>query len=298
MTAISCNELFQDRSTSESVVLESKPGFVQAKRARTHTRSFKVLCDSKWDDGWIALQHPDLPVLFDQHPSDGMASCRSRKPSPMAGATWWKILCEYSTEIPDAQEEDENPLMRPVKKWLEFPESKVPMWKDLDGKPCVNTAGSAYDPPLERTVFSVVYCFEKNVPYFSESSAAAYLGKVNSSTFQGKPARSVMCRKYKPEEMTEKQFHYWKVNLELEYNAYGWDQRPLSRGVYELDEDNKLVRIKDKHGRDVSDPVPLDANGQLLTPDQVLNSPNLLHYQYFKGPGEANFSSLNLPTWQ
>ena len=300
MTAISCTERFQERTSPETITLQaSEGGGLTAKVVRTHTRTFRVVTNNKFDDGFIAMQHYLIPKPFDPHPTDPTCSVRKRTPKPLAGDKAWLITVEYSSEVPDPSEQDENPLLRPVKQWLTFEETKVPLYVDDDGNPVVNTAGVAYDPPIEITSQNIIYNYERNEAYHaSESTIAGYINHLNSSSFSGKAPRYVRCRKFKPDEQREKNLTYYKVNYEFEYNPFGFDPRPLSRGVLQLDGiPKKLVRIKDKQGRDITSPIPLDEDGYALEPDDVLNNPNLLHYQHFKGLAEADFGDLNLPQY-
>lgn len=300
MVAIKCSERFQERASTETITLQaSEGGGLTAKIVRTHTRTFKVETNNRFDDGWVAMQHFQIPLPFAPHPTDPTCSVRKRTPKPLAGSTFWLITVEYSSEVPDPSEQDENPLLRPVKQWLTYEETKVPLFEDRHGNPCVNTAGVAYDPPLEITSQNIIYHYERNEPYHaSESYISSYLNHLNSDSYNGKDPRYIRCRQFKPDEQREKNLTYYKVSYEFEFNKFGFDPRPLSRGVLEYDPvSEKLVRIKDKQGRDITSPVPLDGDGAALEPADVLNNPNLLEYQLFEGLEEADFADLNLPQY-
>lgn len=303
MVAINCTERFQERTFNSTMTLEAgEGGAIRAKVVRTHTRSFEVVCSSKWDDGFVASQHYLVPRHFDPHPTDPTCSVRKVTPSVLAGATVWKIMVEYSSEVPDPGDYEEHPLLRPVKAWMTAEEVKIPLFQDRFGNPVINTAGVAYDPPVEITSINKVYHFERNEASWSEAKVDAYLNHLNSSSFCGKPPRHVRCRKFDPQEQREKQIKYFKVGYEFEYNQFGFDPRPLSRGVLQIDEEwynfsgeVRHIRIKDRMGRDVTQAIPLSGDGYALQPGDVLSNPNLLEYQTFEGLEEMNFGALNLP---
>lgn len=303
MTAYYCEEKFDERPSTFSLALEAgQGGGIRAKTTTAHTRTFEVRCSSKYDDGYIACQHYKIPRFFDPHPNDPTSFVRKVSPSPLAGSTVWLVKVEYSSEVPDPSEEETHPLLRPVKSWQTFEEIKVPVYQDRNGNPIVNTAGVPYDPPIEIPSENIIYHFERNEATYFESRVVQFLNKLNSSSYVGKNPRTVRCRRFEGEPKTEKGFRFFTVNYEFEFNWFGYDPNPLSRGVLQIDEavfqstgDIRHVRIKDVHGRDVTSPVPLDGDGYALTPDSVLNNPNLLSYQTFEVQEEADFGQLNLP---
>lgn len=297
MTAISCREKFDKRKSSESVSIESVNGGYRVKRVRNHVRHFEVKTDNKYDDGYVAMQHPDVPRCFDPHPSDPFAYCKLVDPNPLAGSTIWEITCNYSTEVPDPTDEEEDPLSRPPLFWYEFNEIKLPFIQDRDGNYVLNTAGVPYNPSYEVPYVTTTLCFERNEPVCNVGYIKSLIGKTNGATLSGFAPGLLLCKTVDPRPQSEKGKKYQKVNYRFEENPLGWQPRILSRGVFELDsESGKLIRIKDKSGRDITEPIPLDGDGFALSPDDVMNNPNLLEYQEWPYFEEADFAAItNLP---
>lgn len=87
------------------------------------------------------------PLCPQQHvdaaPWDAEATCRKRVVIPQDDGTSFLIRIEWNTRR-EAEQEDSDPLSRPVTGRRRCQDVEIPAWQDAIGKPMVNTAGKLY----------------------------------------------------------------------------------------------------------------------------------------------------------
>src|SRR5690606_18163563 len=107
--------------------------------------------------------------------------------------------------------------------------------------------------------------FERNEPSYPRDAILNYVNRLNSSAFSGADPGTVMCTDISATEEFSKTVRYWKVIYEFSCLHLGWQPELLNQGLFEK-VDGKRTRIKDKNKEDITDPVPLDANGAVIDP--------------------------------
>lgn len=295
MSVVSSRKLFE--SMGGDATLTISQGSI--KIVRTYQESYRVEVDSVEDGPYVvgsaaAGPHP-VPLLGQPHFEDSSATCRKITPKRQADAKLaWLVTVDYSTETPDPEEEEENPLLRPVIRNKRSNQVDEPLIIDLDGEMILNTAGCQPTTPVLVKRGYGIYQFTKNYSTFNDTFADALEDSINSQPFLGKDAGTIRCNSVEAGEKFEGDYHFWEVNLEFEYNPHGWQPTMLNDGLHEIADigfGDELVRILDAHGEPVSEPVPLDINGARIAATAL---PGAAITREWKGYEEYDFNQLNL----
>jgi len=176
---------------------------------------------------------------------------------------------------------------------------------DRDGKPILNKAGDPFDPPITIFLATPVATISRVEATFNPAWITIYKETVNDGAWMGFPSESVLCK-----DITADQFHspdhgyLFTVNYKFAFRPSvlgsdgetviraGWDAQVLNAGKRELRLRPPLVEptrvpifIDDAP---VSDPVPLDDNGQ-YDPE---GEPNYLRFAIHP---KKDFSFFNFP---
>jgi hypothetical protein len=112
---------------------------------RRHTRVFRAITDSNTDDDVTVLA--SAPALGAIHPTDMAAYLQRRRArNESFSKRVWIVSLGYSTE----REREEDPLADPIQIEWSTEQFRTPVWKDINDKGIVNSAGDPFDPPAEK----------------------------------------------------------------------------------------------------------------------------------------------------
>lgn len=242
-----------------------------------------------------------IPQRGDAFAGDPTALVNSREFSRKKDSrTVWQATIEFKR--PDSQQQQQqqqtpNPLDRPVERSTDSTKVRLAVSEDADGTPIVNTAGEAFDPPVEIEVVHKLFTFVRNEPTF-RGDWFLYENRVNSTPFgvideEG----TVRCNKIAEREMFEEGIAYVQATYVFEFAPEGWQSRPMQRGFRQLNDAGDLVRILDDKKQPIQKAWPLDADGKALAkadiPDGIIfgkadGTP-------FKTHAAADFQQLQLP---
>ncbi len=183
------------------------------------------------------------------------------------GPHLYKVAVEYENAvwISNESETPEDPLLaKPVIAWGTRKHAEV-ISKSIDNKPITNSVGKTPSTPITADVYDTTLSFTRNEASFNPLSAALMKGTVNSTTFLGFAAESVLIDDITAEKFWIGQTAYYKVRYEFVINYLGWSLRFLDEG-YEEKIEGEIVRIKDdsEPPQDITEPVPLNGNGLRL----------------------------------
>lgn len=273
-------------------VHQGRSGSLDASGNGACTRCFRVTTDDpENDDIFVVLQAPGLPQLYDTHPFTPLFTVNKVSGDLIATpGNAWLIKVEYSTQTPSEQQEDENPLNKPVDISVRPLIGSIAVTEDRDGAAIVNTATAPFDPPLERQQSNFVLTFIRNEPVFDPATAVDYTDKVNSATFYGVAAGYWKCNGISADSEFQKGLKYWVVTYEFEYNRLGWQPRVLNAGWEQL-VSGVREKITDSLGRDIAQPWPLASNGTAIPEDDVDTDAYFLSFNVYEA---ADFNSLGL----
>lgn len=252
-------------------------GFTSAE----YTRTYHAVTDTATTDETIILQSSYVPQMFETDPYNPDARVISRDAFRTANATIWQVEVTYSTAAPTQQQGDSNgtPLGQPVEWESSFEPIQVVMDRDVNGDPVRLSNGLRPNPPLLVTRYMPVHRATVALPNYPSSWMTSYAGRVNSDSYLGCAAGTLMCRipTIKPKDSNG--IHYYLATVEFLYDPRGWQPRLLNAGYMAftgviVNSQQELKHITDSHGQDVTEPWPLDADGYALDNDDVLAGNN------------------------
>lgn len=239
---------------------------------RTYTRVFKLETTSKSDSEYDVGSHASLPRIGSVHPSDSSAWCRRLQVQRVAGWKQWTVTANYSS----AFELAENPIFEPAQiEWDSENFEEVAVY-DNAGDAILNSAGDPYENVMRERTRRVV-TVRKNVASVPTWIITAE-DAVNSSAFvlDGVTVPTGMAKLGAPRLsawMNRNGTVYREMAMQIILNKDGWNLQPLEAGFRYRNGDGDLVRAVSDDGTDVTSPVCLNADGELIpdpTPSTVV----------------------------
>lgn len=266
----------------------------------SYKRTYRV--DFKNGYSTAALIHhgrDDLPSYGDIHPDDTAAFANQIDPKMVdgddqqEGSAWY--IVSYAALVNQYQL---NPLSRPPEiDWGGEAQGEV-MYIDLDGKPCVNSAGDRYDPQPEREVLGS----SVNITRFEKKNPALVIEEFsltsNEDPFGIRQPGEAKIGIITARLVYENGAPFWSVRYPIAFNRKGWNFMPVDNGHRKLLSDGKTRRrCHDDMGNTSPVPVLLDGKGNELLPTgtpPVLN-PVIFPEKGYKRYERVEWATLNLP---
>lgn len=196
-----------------------------------------------------------VPAMFSTHPLDNWMYVYEITPTPVS-----TFLYEVSVQYKSI---DDPLAISPVIKW-DSESSQEPIDEDANGKSIANSAGQAFDPPIQETFHDKILKIERNEGTFDYERASAYEGSINSDTFWGFAAGKVLCRAMKADPRRVAALAYYTVNYEFVIREDGWKRRIKDQGLATKNDDGELVIAKDVDDNTMTEPILLDGSGKAL----------------------------------
>jgi len=199
----------------------------------------------------------------------------------------WLVTLEYDSE---AEQQQDNPLMRPTQISGSFQEYQKAIWKDRNGSMIVNKANQPFDPPIELPDARPVLTMTRNeVNYDMAYFAANFVNRINSTPWYGGATGQWRCANIAGAgPHVENDIVFYTLTYEFQFRYEGWQPQISNRGK------------KDKDGKPC-----VDANNNISDEPQLLKSdgtqvphPVTLSAENFVTPLvflEADFNDLALP---
>jgi hypothetical protein len=236
------------------------------------------------EQGLAILEDPRLPAddaSITLRGTTYYVSSRDVEPPDETNRVIWFVAIEYT----DTLDNGDGDLDQPPGNNNPNPTDDTPYWefdsgdgtkftnRDIDGNLITNTAG---DPPEPIAVFDPhpVVNFHRNEASFTWATTRQYTAKVNSSTWNGAPAKTVLCRKIRATQRWRNGIPYYAVVYQFEFKDLeeGWQHLLSSLGYRQKVESTgdgetstELVPIY-VNGEPTQEPMPLDLNGKLCPP--------------------------------
>jgi len=214
--------------------------------------------------------------------------CRSIKVTQDNGAPrQWTIEAEYSSKPTKEDESEENPLNRPARiRWRTSSYQKA-IWRDIDGKAVLNSAGDYFDPPVEVDRAYWTVSVSKNVadvPVWildyenGVNNAAITIGGVVIGQHEAKLSDIEIS-----ELKIEGDYQYFEFSYTLERRREKWIPfKVLDQGLrFKAGSDRKHIMDQSTPPRPVSSPRLLDGSGAVLsnpTPDNAVYRDFTVYY--------------------
>jgi len=283
-------------------------GSATVKGERNYTRVLQAVASSTSDGeaDVFAATALGVPVKYAAHPEDSGALCRKVSPQRLDnlanGTVLWEVVCQYSSKIEDPDQDEENPLDRPVVYTWTGQKYEEARFSDLDGDPYTNTVGDPLDPPPLFEVVHPILVAEKNLATFDGWMATYYANKVNSDTFYGASKGYAKIESISGQGPNyENGVAFYKVTFEVHFNPRKWNPTTvLNTGprYFETAGDSEPIYATDKDSTQSTAPVLLAANGTLIPADEIRTKENPggtePHYIEFTQYETAAFSGLGI----
>lgn len=229
---------------------------------------------------------------------------------------FWNVDVAYRNSTLTSDQE-ENPLDEdPLVTW-DFQAFVEPVTKDaITGKLICNSAGDAFDPPLEQDTYRLALEIRQNMQSFSPSLANDVIGSTNSGnmTICGLPvlAGQALMANRAAQSRRRNGVDYWEVATYIMFKADGFTRSVMNAGYRYSDGGNPAKLIDFMEAQNPSIPTAsrsrlgtpwfLDTNGRPLFYDEAggpkkLSATDLASVVYlpFNTYKRTSWSSLGLP---
>jgi hypothetical protein len=282
-----------------------------SKVIRTPSITYIAHSDSREDEYHHVLADARIPLrgsVFPGMTGLGAPVCKSREAVRSAASireeaggpeVWqWTVTLEYSNEggAPAA-----SPLHpdTPAKRAFTFEKMQVPVYKDRDGKPIVNTVGDPMNPPLVVEYMIPIETITVNLSTtaFTSGMLLTYFMAVNSDTFHGWAAGKVRVDDISATEASYEDndgnvIPYWVVTIKLAYNDFGWQPELLNQGLRSrFVADGPIGPTLDNDMKEVTVQTPLTEAGLPLF--GAAATPEACHWIKFTIYNEISLSGLD-----
>lgn len=295
----------------------------EQKSIRNYTCSYQIR--ALVSDSIVDIRRDILvPQKGEGYPGD--EACKLRKRSftrgsePLASSVGdpsepeiiWSLKCEYTNDKNKVNPND-SPLYpdTPAKISWAWEKKEIPIDKDRDDKPIRNSAGDPYDPAFKVEFPLPVKTITVNVgeDEFDAEWAQDWMMAINSDTYDGAEEERalVMDITATQEEYTEGEdeeeetIRYWALTIKIGFNFVSWQPELLSQGYRELVDDpdspgNKLLQPITVAGRDVTNPIPLNEDGEaLIGPTELGAEGENAHFTEYNVYHKKSFAALEFP---
>lgn len=270
MAVVSVTEIWEGRSGNKSL----------EKFRREYQRVFRVYTDSNHDAAATIITHPSLPALgsgyITPNEADAGALCKKVEASQNAeDPLQWTVTATYDTDVPDPEEQEENPLNRPAQWKFSFSKYTKAVEKDLDDKAIVNSAGMPFLPPVEIDQSRPVINVTINKATFSYIYVLNLQDAVNMDAWNGFAPNTLKIAGIEVSSQYENNIAFWQLTYNIEVNWEGWNpMKVLDQGYYEKElvsgeegSQSAVYRrelIRDDFGQPMSGPTLLNGSGEQL----------------------------------
>lgn len=274
---------------------------------RSSERKYVAWFDLADDENYVR-SHCGL-TLGTRHPTDLQQVLHTLRPSCLGRATWegdnsdcrlWEIQASYGTWNPAERGDPAqaaNPLAMPPRYRMEWERVPEPVWRDINGKPVLNTAGDPFDPPVERAGLVATLTVRRNEESPDFAALIALAENVNTAPWNGFAEKTV---RFAPPAFPELEYaqesrtFYYPMVYVFEINPRNWRAKPLNAGYRQsfLSLDNpRTVVIMDSAGQPLQTPGLLDTDGRYMKPPVADNK---VLYRVFDIYQDSDFSVFNL----
>lgn len=276
-----------------SCMLKSRSRVDDSIGGRSYTDVWQVLTDIETDGADVVLSAMELPDKGDTR-NGGASVCtrRSAEQDDNDRLNWTvTVSWEPRTSEHEGGGGTTPPTSRPVRRSFSTVAVDKAATKDRDGNPILNTAGVEFDPPPHYRVYNAVATFVRYESTFSSAFALQLAGAVNAAAWGGFEPGQVQCTEVSATEVFEDGVRYWEVTYSFEATREGWQLSLLSNGSTKV-VDCEHVAIEDSNGVLLTEPVPLDENGDVISPCDL---PGAAYYVTANVYQEYDFNLLGLP---
>lgn len=244
----------------------------------TYTRGWMVRTTAASDRESVVANASGLPAYGDAHPSPIAAAAYATEISYQMtdrGSTpyAWLVKATYTSD----RNVDPDPTNDEVLVSWDSEIYEQPIWEDVNGEAILNSAGDYFvDPTPTRDESDFIARIRSNatsVPAW----VLTYNNAVNNATITiGGLSIAAGYAKVQRIAISEKKYRnstaFYEITFEVHLSRKGWHLKPLDAGFRELSYGNLIQIINEADGQEVTSPVPLDGNGNVLDSPTPTNS--------------------------
>lgn len=291
-----------------ATIVSVKPGgwtgTAQAKdRVRRYSLVYKVRTSDPGDGPMIVGNCPGLPgygayYRFGNEADVGAALVSRTCRQTGEQKCWWEVADSYSSEQDERPEDQQdNPLLRPPKRRLQYERVRRVRFEDKDGKKYVTSAGEPYGPDVaSEEVSLLVLSVTRNEAAIPFAVARGYLNCTNSDSFCGYGKDEALLGDLLADDNWENGVYYWAVSYKVVFDPEKWTpEKHLDKGTYYY-KDGKVGEEKqtftDSTGLATTSEDLLNGHGDKLTADAKKSGD--FAYNEFRKRDRKRFRSLNL----
>lgn len=203
------------------------------KGVRNYSRSWLIETTGGTDDDPFSIMASGyLPVQYDPCPFDATALClnlQMRNAAADGCSKFWDATAKYSTKYDNQQQG--NPLERPIKKSLSFNYYRRDISVDAEGKPITNSAGEKPNETAQIDACHPLLRFVRNEATIPVERAQLYNLATNSDEFYGAPAGTMRMNSISTSDLQrENDVDFYAVTYEVEYRKETWKLQFLNIG--------------------------------------------------------------------
>lgn len=202
-----------------------------------------------------------IPRIGSVHSSDPNLICRQIECDQRAPFFFY-VQAIYRKPGAD----DEDPDLQPAEISFEHIVTEEPIDQDVNGQPIATILGESFDPPISRPVADLFIRVSKNVASFDPVAATVYMYRVNSDTFLGFPAGTLLIEQFSAVSVLTATAAYWRRTIGIHVrrgapnttDAKAWFRRVRAEGFrvkFDLLGTDKDGWARDESGELVSKPV-------------------------------------------
>ncbi len=270
--------------------------------------TLQVETDNVADGPFAIYASPLVPKVGEYYAVGNEASagyfCKAVKPKiDDKDKCFWDVDVEYEgAELPGEEQEGNDEDTRPSRRY-QFDSmiryEKVPIYRDMDDKPVVNTAGELFLRPVEVNRKILVFNISRREFTNPFSRQVKYQDTINSDTFWGQPPGKVLIESYLSDgEAVGNRTAGWNVKYSLAIrpandSAGCWDELEMpSMGFQEKVDSGLREIINPTTGKAFAVEQYLDENGKWKDRQASNFRP---HMQKFRMRNKYSFAPLRLP---
>ena len=199
------------------------------------TYEFRVKADSINASRISVSFTPGLPIVNQSISAFGLTTCRSKDATrDPINPLYWDVTCEFSSEVEENQDRGgaDEFGSDPVE-WTPIYETRFERMSeivnvDASGDPITNSANEMFPEGMTRARFIPIWTFfQFESPTVTDETIIARNEVVNSGTFKGRAAKTLLCTVVK----STIGFYYGQKlrfsQYELRYNVRTWQLKRL-----------------------------------------------------------------------
>lgn len=203
-----------------------------------------IVLDATYKNRVLVLTNNNLPKVGLAYNLGIPVICRSKSAERNeANPTEWTVTCEFSSEVEEGQEKEDQAGTEPVS-WIPVADAQIESYTeyytwDQDGKKFCNSAGTPFAGSLPHQVSLLKWQFEQfEPPNLTLLEIANRNDTVNETKFYDWPLRSLKLNVKRATIGYYYGYRVWRIEYELTYKPR-LVPLPASMGTWDLLVDNR-----------------------------------------------------------